>query len=79
VALYAGLNLALLRRMWRWRRRGLTPKIGLLALGLVLGVGISATTVLYTSFQWINYLLIGGILNIEASRRSEPALPAAGS
>jgi hypothetical protein len=50
------------------------PKIqkllALLSLASILIVGFSLSTVTYTSFQWIIYLIIGGVLNMELSPQS---------
>jgi len=41
--------------------------LALLSLASLLMVGFSASTVAYTSFQWIIYLIVGGVLNMEMS------------
>lgn len=43
--------------------------LALLSLASVLMVGFSASTVAYTSFQWIIYLIVGGVFNMEMSRQ----------
>lgn len=43
--------------------------LALLSLSSILMVGFSASTVAYTSFQWIIYLIVGGVLNMEINRQ----------
>ncbi len=54
-----------------------TTFFGFLGLIAALMIGITATVVMYTSFQWILYFTVGAALNIQKGERefSEPALP----
>lgn len=45
--------------------------IALLALSSMLLIGFSASTVVYTSFQWIIYLIVGGVLNLGSVKELE--------
>lgn len=64
---YVYLNANLLYRLLRVRAQDPQFRlIGILAVCLIMLLGVSTNTILYTSYQWILYMLIGGVLQILA-------------
>ena len=61
---YILLNISLIIGLWRERIGGIYKVSAILSLVSLLIIGLSATTAIYTSFQWIVYLIVGGVLNM---------------
>ncbi len=64
ILFYLIFHVGLILKLWRMRIPGVEKTIAITYLLSVLLIGFSLTTVLYTSFQWIAYLLVGAALNI---------------
>jgi O-antigen ligase len=62
---YVVFHSALFLSLWNKKIQNIQKTTALLALISLLLIGISLTTVMYTSFQWLIYLLIGGVLNLK--------------
>ena len=56
---YIILHLGIFIEIWRFKRDKLQKTFTILLLSAFLLVGISLTTVIYTSFQWFVYILVG--------------------
>lgn len=66
---YIGLNMYLgltLVRMPFSQYKGI-KLLGLLSIILIMTIGFSASVVIYTSFQWVLYMIIAGTINIGQS------------
>jgi len=61
---YVFFNISLIVSLFHERIEGIYKISAILMLGSLLTIGISATTAIYTSFQWIVYLIVGGVLNM---------------
>jgi O-antigen ligase len=67
--LYLVLNISLILALWRGRIPKFQKIIAMLSLQAVLLIGISLSTVVYTSFQWFIYIVVGGVLNMRATEK----------
>lgn len=63
---YIAFNLRLMLDIFNNIKSGTMKTISLLALSAILLIGFSLTTVIYTSFQWLVYLILGSVLNMQA-------------
>ncbi len=70
--LYLGINAMLIMQLFQSRAPPILRLIAILSLSALMLIGISATTVIYTSFQWIVYFLVGSVISIG----SQPRQPA---
>lgn len=61
---YLIFHMFLFMVIFRKQIPGTQKVVALLSLSSILMVGFSASTVAYTSFQWIIYLIVGGALNM---------------
>lgn len=71
---YVLFHLKLLYSLWQKRSTNPLFVFGMLAVIAILMVGSSASTVMYTSFQWLIYLLIASSLNIVRKEAHENEL-----
>ncbi len=68
LAYYLAVSLFAARVVWRSCPDRGAGALALAALGCFLALGLSMTTVSYTSFQWLVYLLVGGALGLHERR-----------
>ena len=69
LSLYLIFHVVLLSNLWAVRVDKDIKLVAIFAVLAVLGMGIAATVVLYTSLQWTVYLLAGGALEMGRSGR----------
>jgi hypothetical protein len=60
---YLYLNFFLLYKFLRIKKLDQQVLLGILFLLSILLLGISTNTILYTSYQWTSYIIIGGVIN----------------